>query len=143
MNKLILILVFAATAVAEDHSEIKLDDGLSLDLFKRSDLPRVQCGCWYHYPFESEEAGKVIAQGEAAEEAIYIVLNNKKTKIGNWKADYRKDYHLVNYFNDKYKINIHSKDLMVGRYSSDYKSTITIEVNSEKYSVEAFGSCGC
>ena len=140
---LVLTALFAALTHADETISIN-QNGINLSSFTLSDYPNGgQCGCWFHYPNEKKHRGKVIALGDAGDDAIYIIIDGKKTKIGNWKANYGEDRDLISYRNSSYKIDIISKPLRESDYSSDYQSTITIQVNSSQAVIEAFGSCGC
>ena len=73
---------------------------IKLRFFENEELPRGQSGCWYYQPLEEKQRGKIVAVGESADEAIYFIINGKKTGIGNWRVTYRfngRDAEIVNY----------------------------------------------
>ena len=116
---------------------------LNIGFFTDSDLPKVQCGCWYYYPTDQKLKGKVIAIGESAKDALHVIINRRKVVIGNWQVEYQETYHLILYTSNQYKVNIHSTVLAESKYSSDYESVITIQSGSDESSLNVFGSCGC
>ena len=115
---------------------------LEFGYFTVNDLPAGQSGCWYYYPAEKKQTGNIIGLGEAADDAIYMIINGEKVMVGNWAADYQETYHSISYSNDKFKINIYSKVLNSGKYSSQYASTITVKTDSNQSVIQAFGECG-
>ena len=117
-------------------------DDLEIGYLTASDFPAGQSGCWYYYPAEKRQTGSIIGLGEAAEEAIYMIINGEKVMVGNWVADYQETYHSISYKNDQYEIDIVSRVLNSGNYSFQYESTITVKTDSSQSVIQTFGECG-
>lgn len=124
------------------HGNIMYAEELTLD-FVSKNTGYGQCGCWYYFPESDGVNGRVIAQGEAAEDGIYIHLNGKTQFIGNWKASYSASRHFIDYSSETSSLTIDSKVLRESRYSGDYSSILTLQHNGLVKEIKAFGSCGC
>lgn len=138
-----LVLVFFSVTLFAEEETIKLDNGVEFGFFSSSDYPGGQCGCWYYYPASKQNKGKVVALGEAADEALYIIVDGERLKVSNWVAEYQQELHSISYQSDRCSISIRSSVLSEGEYSSDFNSTITIELDGKHSVIETFGSCGC
>ena len=131
---IIALLTFTSTLIMAEEAETILKKKHYFGFFSKAELKGWggQCGCWYYYPFYKKANGKVIALGERVDNGLYMIIDGKKTMIGHWMADYHKTYHSILYRSNKYKINIHSKIIKEGKYSSDFESAITVQSDDKR-----------
>lgn len=117
-------------------------ENIKLGYFTAKDISGGQSGCWYYHPADKQRSGNVIGLGESADDAIYLLINGEKKMIGNWKADYQKEQHIITYSSPVYSVEIHSRILGESQYSSQYESTLAVTTKTGKTVVEVFSECG-